>query len=190
MSRDPAQIPYSTSHDTMLIMKKCVRGHSWIDSNRYISPKGRNSCRVCRREDSARNRADKTKCMTCGRKLTAKDIGRRCSGCAERARIVGRSEKGKLYRKRATDKLRQQIFNAYGNSCACCKETEQSFLTLDHINGGGTKARKETPYVWGKVRSENFPNTYQLLCWNCNWSKHKLGQCAHTIQQEKLWWSS
>src|SRR6266550_4283288 len=40
-------------------------------------------------------------------------------------------------------RVRQAVLDAYGNSCACCGETEQEFLQLDHIHGGGRAHLRE-----------------------------------------------
>src|SRR5215469_14892323 len=58
--------------------------------------------------------------------------------------------------------------------CACCGEKQLEFLTIDHINGDGRKHRREAGvgshlYAW-PVRN-NFPDGFQVLCFNCNCSK-------------------
>jgi len=39
--------------------------------------------------------------------------------------------------------LKDQVFTAYGNKCACCGEPNRVFLILDHVYGGGSKLRRE-----------------------------------------------
>lgn len=101
----------------------------------------------------------------------------------------------KAERKRSAEswhKLRREVFNAYGGmKCACCGETEESFLTLDHINNDGADHRRELSGKSGKVRGlpgtiyswakrNNFPPVFQVLCMNCNFSKFRNGGfCAH-----------
>src|SRR6185437_16214029 len=69
--------------------------------------------------------------------------------------------------KRRYDALRQQIFEHYGRECACCGEREPDFLTLDHINGGGTKHRKSVGQrVYADLRKRGFPTGFRTLCWN------------------------
>lgn len=88
------------------------------------------------------------------------------------------------------------VINAYGGpKCACCGETHSSMLTLDHINGGGIKHRTEIAKQKGwKVRVSGigfnrhlielgFPPGYQVLCFNCNYSKHLLGECSHKLRE-------
>jgi len=79
---------------------------------------------------------------------------------------------------------RQKVFTHYGAKCACCGESEQSFLTIDHINGDGAAQRRNARLTAGKnyyryIIQQGFPDDLQLLCWNCNMSKHYLGQCPH-----------
>jgi len=76
--------------------------------------------------------------------------------------------------------LKDQVFN-HGWKCSCCGESIIEFLTIDHINGGGGKHRKETGwgarfYRW--LIKNNFPSEFRTLCMNCNWGR-KLGTCPH-----------
>lgn len=79
--------------------------------------------------------------------------------------------------------LRKSILENYGGACACCGESREIFIALDHINGGGTKEaeRMGSGGVYRKVRDAGFPkDKYQLLCHNCNWAKHHTnGNCPH-----------
>ena len=57
---------------------------------------------------------------------------------------------------------RQEVMAHYGNKCACCGETAQAFLTLDHTNGGGRQHRKggcgDKPFVvLAMVHTARFP---------------------------------
>ncbi len=84
---------------------------------------------------------------------------------------------GKKYR----DKKRELVFNHYGRQCVCCEEKELKFLSIDHIDGDGTKHRKEIKcriYEW-LVRN-NYPKGFQVLCFNCNWGRYRnKGVCPH-----------
>mgnify|MGYP003443338865 CR=1 FL=1 len=84
-------------------------------------------------------------------------------------------------RRRESDKrLRDAILNVYGPDCACCGESEPTFLTLDHINGGGSQHRKSIHgKVYAQLRREGFPDGYRVLCWNCNWAYRLMGDCPH-----------
>lgn len=77
-------------------------------------------------------------------------------------------------------KKRAIVLTAYGGECRCCGEREIKFLSIDHINGGGTKHRKEikgATYSW--LIKNKFPSGFQLLCHNCNMAKALYGKCPH-----------
>lgn len=68
--------------------------------------------------------------------------------------------------------------------CACCGENHIDFLTIDHINGGGTQHRTKVIgtqlYRW--LIKNNFPSGYQVLCFNCNCAKglkQNNNKCPH-----------
>lgn len=76
--------------------------------------------------------------------------------------------------------LRRAIFEAYGGKCTCCGEEHQSFLCVDHVDGGGNEHRKAVDgskqfYRW--LWSNGCPPGFQLLCHNCNHAKHFMGRC-------------
>lgn len=81
-------------------------------------------------------------------------------------------------------KLKQEIVNKYGGSCACCKENILDFLAIDHVNNDGSVHRdKENintgwhTYLW--LKRNNYPEGFQILCHNCNWAKHIHGKCPY-----------
>lgn len=84
--------------------------------------------------------------------------------------------------------LRDKVYAYYGNQCQCCSETNPLFLTIDHINNDGAKHRREIRklgtgsnfYYW--LVSNNFPEGFQLLCFNCNCGKQRnKGICPHKV---------
>lgn len=86
-------------------------------------------------------------------------------------------------------KLKIEVFNHYckGNvRCQCpkCDVSEIKFLTIHHINNDGAKHRKEINtnggtgyYIW--LKRNNFPDGYQVLCYNCNCGKDRNGVCHY-----------
>lgn len=80
---------------------------------------------------------------------------------------------------------RQRLFvlQQYGSQCACCGEKQDKFLSMDHIDGGGSQHRKALNrigtrfYRW--LVDQGFPKGYQVLCHNCNMAKGFYGQCPH-----------
>ena len=68
----------------------------------------------------------------------------------------------------------------YGGKCACCGETGFEFLTIDHVNGGGSKQRRKDSLqigVW--LKKHKYPVDFQVLCYNCNLGRNFWGQCPH-----------
>lgn len=95
------------------------------------------------------------------------------------------------YRKRCVDtkqaryyELKEKVYSAYGRVCTCCGEAQPEFLTLDHVNNDGNAHRKELGSQGERflkwIIANNYPNTIQILCWNCQWGKLKNnGICPH-----------
>lgn len=87
--------------------------------------------------------------------------------------------------------LRLLAMEALGGLCACCAEDDMVKLTVDHVqNDGGPKRRIDhvgTAYFYRKVISRSVDlGLYQVLCWNCNFSKHLGGGlCVHQREEVK-----
>jgi len=91
----------------------------------------------------------------------------------ERIKIAGEQVK----RNRA--KYRKIILDHYGHKCACCGEEHENFLIIDHVNGGGSKefhAFTSTIAYYKWIINHGFPDSYQILCANCNMAKGPLKQ--------------
>jgi len=90
--------------------------------------------------------------------------------------------------KKSYQKLRDNTLNYYGAKCNCCGETNKFFLTFHHINGGGSRHRKEigsggrTLVQW--IVNNNYPNTIEILCFNCNCADGFYGECPHKESQD------
>lgn len=85
-------------------------------------------------------------------------------------------------------KQRQTVYDAYGNKCNCCGETNPLFLTIDHVNNDGFKDKtakgNRRTGIWyvDKIIKANFPDSFQLLCYNCNYGKNRnKGICPHAV---------
>lgn len=115
-------------------------------------------------------------CPACGKYEPAPDR-KLCQRCLGLARAKGLRKK-------------QQIHDAYGNICACCGETNQGFLTIDHINNDGAAYRRKFGktlfYLHRFLVQNNFPDDYQLLCWNCNAGRFYSGTgiCPHKAAEK------
>jgi hypothetical protein len=66
--------------------------------------------------------------------------------------------------------------------CACCGEEWPIFLGIDHMNGQGAAHRKQIGrgavlHRW--LKTQGYPKGFQVLCFNCNFAKHRKGTCPH-----------
>lgn len=183
--------------------------HNGKEERMYSSP-----CRDCenaqrrktrkRVEPSARRKSPiytgPKQCGMCGAvkpfdKFYKMPNGRASSYC--KTCMVNRSTKykkakpqvGSQWAKEKRKRVKDAVFAAYGGyKCACCGETEDKFLTLDHINNDGAEFRMR---VFGRrtaagyrtylyLLKNDFPEGYQVLCMNCNYGKRMNGGvCPH-----------
>ena len=100
-------------------------------------------------------------------------------------KLIDTREKSKLHMRN----IRILCLEHYGGippACACCKEKEIKFLSIDHITGGGNLHRRNITKT-GKggnmsywLKRNNFPEGFQVLCHNCNMAKGFYGFCPHT----------
>jgi len=106
----------------------------------------------------------------------------------EREKYQKNKEKIKQRRKNRIKIIRLKVLSHYSGGqpkCACCGETHIEFLTIDHIEGGGTKHRDRLGkfgiyfYLW--LINNNFPDGFRVLCSNCNSSKGRYGYCPHEV---------
>ncbi len=83
---------------------------------------------------------------------------------------------------------RVRVLWTYGSRCVCCGESRYEFLAIDHVNGDGAAHRHKIGkggssfYAW--LIKNNFPEGFQILCWNCNWAKGVYGKCPHKEERE------
>lgn len=97
-----------------------------------------------------------------------------------------RSEYYKIRARIRDKKLKMMIITHYTKGkmrcqCSKCDVKELGFLTVDHINNDGTEHRKKLKnyniYKW--IVDNNYPNMFQILCYNCNLTKGHYGKCSH-----------
>lgn len=97
-----------------------------------------------------------------------------------------------IYKKNYINALKKIVFDHYSGGsdwkCACppCSVTSKTMLTIDHVNNdghkhvtkGGHRVSSSTMYI--QIIKAGFPDSYQILCWNCNSSKRfNNGVCEH-----------
>src|SRR3990167_2010786 len=83
-----------------------------------------------------------------------------------------RANKAKASKKHS-NKIKQTLFDVYGRKCACCGETTEEFLTLEHIKGQNGKKYKSGYEAWKEAIKEYKPDLYEVLCMNCNFVKRR-----------------
>lgn len=92
-------------------------------------------------------------------------------------------------RKKRVWDLKLEVWSRYGTICNCCGEPSKEFLTIDHINGGGNKHRKElrsngSQNIYRWLKRNDFPEGYRVLCMNCNFAHGMYGYCPHELNKE------
>lgn len=87
--------------------------------------------------------------------------------------------------------LKAAAYKAYGGyRCFCCDETQEMFLTLDHINNDGAAHRKEigegTRRLYEWLKKNNYPEgLLRVSCQNCNSGRYRNGGiCPHEVERE------
>lgn len=113
----------------------------------------------------------------------------RCKICAREKVLKYDSqhrEEIKARNKQYRIEWKMTTFRHYSGSeipfCACCGEKTIEFLILDHIDGGGSKHRKEIgagAYIYKWAIQNNFPSIFRVLCYNCNCARGAHGYCPH-----------
>jgi len=86
-------------------------------------------------------------------------------------------------------RLREKIIRYYScgtNKCMCknCGVSDMEFLSIDHINGGGTnhlrQLKGQNLYYW--LIKNKLPSGFRVLCYNCNFSLGHYGYCPHEVK--------
>lgn len=85
-----------------------------------------------------------------------------CEECARKREIAQNLQNKKI------------VYNHYGAFCTNCGIEDVDVLSIDHIKNDGSLERRTIPKVrdlYLYIIKSNFPETYQILCRNCNWKK-------------------
>lgn len=96
-------------------------------------------------------------------------------------------EKRLSYLKNAHKTKRELVLDHYGKICVCCGETREKFLTIDHTEPLGSKAKRSElkhTAIYAFLFRENFPEGFRVLCWNCNCGRAiNSGICPHEVER-------
>jgi len=117
-------------------------------------------------------------CIYCGGERAPDRMS--CQKCLDYYRARREAGYQVISSKKFREKRRRNTIDHYGGCCACCGETELVFLTMDHIDGGGTQHNKEIngAHLAQWLFKMGYPEGFQVLCFNCNWAKSH-GGCPH-----------
>ena len=78
--------------------------------------------------------------------------------------------------KKQRENYKERVYNHYGRVCVWCYENDFDSLEIDHILNNGNRLRKTDSShknIYRHLVVNNFPPEFQVLCCNCNKSKHK-----------------
>ena len=137
------------------------------------------NCIICGKEFIKKNWKENTCSLTCRRerrRITIK-LHQQKNPVIYRKAVKKYYEAHKeeiaKYKKERLQKFKQIVLQHYGQTCACCGESNTEFLTVDHINGEGNKHRKKENYnsILEWLIRNNLPDGFQVLCMNCNFVK-------------------
>ena len=100
-----------------------------------------------------------------------------------------RPEDWKRWNRDSRDRLKAEMFAAYGDHCYCCGEDRVSFLSLDHTNRDGAQHRRSlargrriasTRQVLLDLKKRGWPKEgFRVACMNCNWATRFGDTCPH-----------
>lgn len=135
----------------------------------------------------------KKPCTICGKKQfllqfydapgNRDGLKNQCKGCYKIRRIGSEYRKTIIERRRAD---RRAAIEFYGGKCACCGETQYEFLSIDHVDGGGAKHRKEVGTNIGLwLKRNGYPVGFRVLCHNCNQAIGFYGFCPHAEKRRE-----
>lgn len=112
-------------------------------------------------------------------------VSARCKPCGrKRYREYNSTPRARVAVKRYALQIKTKVMTHYAGGipqCACCKESNMKFLSMDHINNDGyLEERKKRNALCLRLVREGYPSGFQVLCYNCNFGKAiNNGKCPH-----------
>lgn len=100
-----------------------------------------------------------------------------CKPCRvqmQRQTFLNNPETQRSYKRKWLNNHKELVLRQYSKGepkCCRCGFTDVRALTIDHINGGGGKHRKEISHICRWLVKNNFPDGFQILCMNCQFIK-------------------
>ena len=147
------------------------------------------------KRDSENNIVNIPICIKCGVILTEENwyfsykkkcfyICKECHRKSNKKWNQDNMDKHNQSNRESNHRLTNEVIDAYGGKCKCCGETRREFLSIDHIDGNGNKQKREIGvrdsaglYRW--LRQNNYPEGFQVLCFNCNMGKRNYSVCPY-----------
>lgn len=178
-------------------MKRCIKCHRLLSMGEFSTGRGKEVCSTC---DSCRALAKVAYKKNQSKILERMKKWRKDNPAYQREWETKNSEHRKEYFKykwaetksipelleKHRDKMkgwgektRKTFLEMYGNRCACCGETIEEFLTIEHKLGQAGKKKEGSRNAYGKAIKDYRPDLYEILCMNCNHSKGTKGYCPH-----------
>jgi hypothetical protein len=156
--------------------KRCSRCRADLPADDFYLRKDKNGvrryldpwCKTCRNAANKKRRTERPDVHRAGVIAWKKRN-------ADRTKEINNSS-----RRRSHERRRRLLIEAYGGKCACCGEDDPHFLTIDHVDGRSPEHQKLSGMqLTSRLEIEGYPDTCQLLCWNCNCAKGRYGTCPH-----------
>ena len=161
--------------------------------------KGLRSCKSCRTKanrDLWQQRRLQAQCWKCGSsdRKEGYAVCEDCLGLQRKYEAASKAHNPELYKNRHlrrdnradNRRLKQAVMDIYGGKCACCGEAEITFLTIDHVYGGGKqdRASRSAKNIYPEIRRLGHrEDKYQVLCFNCNSGLYLHGgTCPHSTK--------
>lgn len=153
-------------------------------------PEGTYRCRYCEESKAAADMKSRKQCQACYQEKKAawakanpekmRESRRKYQELHPRGeKRVPRSPTANRDANRAS---RRKVIDYYGAICMCCGETEYKFLAIDHVVPIGSRRPRGNSTVMQVIR-EDYPDTFQILCHNCNMAKGFWGECPHQAKK-------
>lgn len=101
----------------------------------------------------------------------------------ERRSLLESAALRELHRTDRKTVTQADLVTGYGGRCVCCGEAELVFLSIDHINGGGSEHRRQIGggrKLRQYLKAQGWPTDgYRILCMNCQFGTMYGKVCPH-----------
>lgn len=164
-------------------MKKCYKCQQSLSFERFSKNKSKpdglaTECKDCKKTQDklySEKNVEKLKLNKQKYYLNNRDVIIEKSCKYAKDNPIRHNEKGKI----AKEKNKFKVFSHYCQGdikCQYCNQNDIDVLSIDHVNGDGAEHRKKINSKGGNnfhrwLKKNNFPDGFQILCFNCNFKK-------------------